>query len=167
MAESESGQDKTEEPTDKRKKDSREKGEIARSKELNTVAVTLAGAGALMAFGGYLAETLMALMRMNFSLTREVLVDERNMAAFLLASGKMAIWAVQPVLLLLFVISFVAPIALGGFLFSGSLLQPKFSRMNPLSGIKRMFSLNALTELVKAMAKFFICLLYTSPSPRD
>ena len=159
MAESESGQDKTEEPTDKRKKDSREKGEIARSKELNTVAVTLAGAGALMAFGGYLAETLMALMRMNFSLTREVLVDERNMAAFLLASGKMAIWAVQPVLLLLFVISFVAPIALGGFLFSGSLLQPKFSRMNPLSGIKRMFSLNALTELVKAMAKFFMILI--------
>lgn len=159
MAESESGQDKTEEPTDKHKKDSREKGEIARSKELNTVAVTLAGAGALMAFGGYLAETLMALMRMNFSLTREVLVDERNMAAFLLASGKMAIWAVQPVLLLLFVISFVAPIALGGFLFSGSLLQPKFSRMNPLSGIKRMFSLNALTELVKAMAKFFMILI--------
>ncbi|CRI56051.1 flagellar biosynthesis protein FlhB [Pseudomonas sp. CCOS 191] len=159
MAESESGQDKTEEPTDKRKKDSREKGEIARSKELNTVAVTLAGAGALMAFGGYLAETLMALMRMNFSLTREVLVDERNMAAFLLVSGKMAIWAVQPVMLLLFVISFVAPIALGGFLFSGSLLQPKFSRMNPLSGIKRMFSLNALTELVKAMAKFFMILI--------
>ncbi|UVL20780.1 flagellar biosynthesis protein FlhB [Pseudomonas sp. B21-023] len=159
MAESESGQDKTEEPTDKRKKDSREKGEIARSKELNTVAVTLAGAGALMAFGGYLAETLMALMRMNFSLTREVVVDERYMAAFLLASGKMAIWAVQPVMLLLFVISFVAPIALGGFLFSGSLLQPKFSRMNPLSGIKRMFSLNALTELVKAMAKFFMILI--------
>lgn len=159
MAESESGQDKTEEPTDKRKKDSREKGEIARSKELNTVAVTLAGAGALLAFGGYLAETLMTLMRMNFSLTREVVVDERNMAAFLLASGKMAIWAVQPVMLLLFVISFVAPIALGGFLFSGSLLQPKFSRMNPLSGIKRMFSLNALTELLKAMAKFFMILI--------
>lgn len=159
MAESESGQDKTEEPTEKRKRDSREKGEVARSKELNTVAVTLAGAGGLLAFGGYLAETLMTLMRMNFSLTREVIVDERSMGAFLLASGKMAIWSVQPILILLFVISFVAPIALGGFLFSGSLLQPKFSRMNPLSGIKRMFSMNALTELLKAMAKFIMILL--------
>ena len=159
MAESESGQDKTEDPTDKRKRDAREKGEIARSKELNTVASTLAGAGALLAFGGNLAETLMALMRMNFSLSREVLTDEGSMGMFLLASGKMAIWAVQPVLMLLFVIAFVSPIALGGFIFSGSLLQPKFSRMNPLSGIKRMFSLNSLTELLKAMAKFFVILI--------
>ncbi len=159
MAESESGQDKTEDPTDKRKRDAREKGEIARSKELNTVASTLAGAGALLAFGGNLAETLMTLMRMNFSLPREVLTDERSMGMFLLASGKMAIWAVQPVLMLLFVIAFVSPIALGGFIFSGSLLQPKFSRMNPLSGIKRMFSLNSLTELLKAMAKFFVILI--------
>ncbi|POG09666.1 flagellar biosynthesis protein FlhB [Pseudomonas putida] len=159
MAESESGQDKTEEPTDKRKRDAREKGEIARSKELNTVASTLAGAGALLAFGGNLAETLMTLMQLNFSLTREVITDERSMGMFLLASGKMAIWAVQPILMLLFVIAFVSPIVLGGFIFSGSLLQPKFSRMNPLSGIKRMFSLNSLTELLKAMAKFFVILI--------
>ncbi|CAM3996145.1 Flagellar biosynthetic protein FlhB [Pseudomonas reidholzensis] len=159
MAESESGQDKTEEPTDKRVKDSREKGEIARSKELNTVAVTLGGAGALLAFGGHLAQSLMDIMRMNFSLSREVLVNEGSMSAFLLASGKMALWATQPVLILLFVVSFVAPIALGGFIFSGSLLQPKFSRMNPLSGIKRMFSLNALTELLKALAKFIMILV--------
>ncbi|MDH0729508.1 flagellar biosynthesis protein FlhB [Pseudomonas sichuanensis] len=159
MAESESGQDKTEEPTEKRKKDAREKGEIARSKELNTVAVTLGGAGGVLAFGGYLAETLMSLMRMNFSLTREVIVDERSMGAFLLASGKMAIWSVQPILILLFVVSFVAPIALGGFLFSGSLMQPKFSRLNPLSGIKRMFSMNSLTELLKALAKFIMILV--------
>ncbi|AZL69851.1 MULTISPECIES: flagellar biosynthesis protein FlhB [Pseudomonas] len=159
MAESESGQDKTEEPTEKRKKDAREKGEIARSKELNTVAVTLAGAGGILAFGGSLAESLMNLMRMNFTLTREVIVDERSMGAFLLASGKMAIWSVQPILILLFVISFVAPIALGGFLFSGSLMQPKFSRLNPLSGIKRMFSMNSLTELLKALAKFIMILV--------
>jgi len=158
MAESESGQDKTEEPTEKKKRDAREKGETARSKELNTVAVTLGGAIALLMFGGYLAQTLMELMRMNFSLPREALVDERAMGIYLLTSGKMAIWATQPVLVLLFVVSFAAPIALGGFLFSASLLQPKFSRMNPLSGIKRMFSLNALTELIKAIAKFIVIL---------
>ena len=98
-------------------------------------------------------------MRMNFSLTRDFITDERAMGAFLLASGKMAIWAVQPILILLFVISFVAPIVLGGFLFSGSLMQPKFSRLNPLSGIKRMFSMNSLTELLKALAKFIMILV--------
>ncbi|MGH8380221.1 flagellar biosynthesis protein FlhB [Pseudomonas sp.] len=159
MAESESGQDKTEDPTDKRKKDAREKGEIARSKELNTVAVTLAGAGALLAFGGGMAQALMELMRSNFILSREVITDERFMGIFLMAAGKSALLTVQPVLLVLLVASIIGPVALGGFLFSGSLLQPKFSRMNPLSGIKRMFSVNALSELLKAFAKFFMILI--------
>lgn len=159
MAESESGQDKTEDPTDKRKKDAREKGEIARSKELNTVAVTLAGAGGLLVFGGALAETLMELMRINFTLSREVLIDERSMGIFLLASGKMAILATQPVLLVLLLAAIIGPISLGGFLFAGSSLAPKFSRMNPMSGIKRMFSMHALTELLKALAKFFVILM--------
>ncbi|MGE7991354.1 flagellar biosynthesis protein FlhB [Pseudomonas sp. NPDC089554] len=159
MAESESGQDKTEEPTDKRKRDAREKGEVARSKELNTFAVTLGGAAGLLIFGGFMAETMMDLMRMSFSLTREMVLNQDAMGALLLTSGKMAIWASQPVLILLFVLSLIAPIALGGFLFSGSLLQPKFSRMNPLAGIKRMFSLHSLTELLKAVAKFFLVLI--------
>ncbi|SDQ88844.1 flagellar biosynthetic protein FlhB [Pseudomonas sp. UC 17F4] len=159
MAESESGQDKTEDPTDKRKKDAREKGEIARSKELNTVAVTLAGAGALLAFGGGLAQTLMELMRINFSLSREVLIDERSMGIFLMASGKMALLATQPVLLVLLIAAIIGPVSLGGFLFSSSSLAPKFSRMNPLSGIKRVFSVNALSELLKALAKFFMILI--------
>ncbi|MFK0089427.1 flagellar biosynthesis protein FlhB [Pseudomonas sp. NPDC090755] len=159
MAESESGQDKTEDPTEKRKKDSREKGEVARSKELNTVAVTLAGAGALLAFGGGLAETLMELMRINFSLSREVLIDERSMGIFLLASGKMALLATQPVLLVLLLAAIIGPISLGGWLFAAGTLAPKFSRMNPLSGLKRMFSMHALVELIKALAKFFVILL--------
>ena len=159
MAESESGQDKTEEPTDKKLRDAREKGEVARSKELNTLAVMVGGCGALLAYGGHLAQTLMDLMRMNFSLSREVLTDERQMGLFLLASGKLAINAVMPILVVLIVVSFIAPISLGGWLFSPGSMAPKFSRMNPLSGIKRMFSMHALTELLKALAKFFVVLL--------
>ena len=86
MAESESGQDKTEDPTDKRKKDSREKGEIARSKELNTVATMMAGAGALLIYGGGLALDLMELMKLNFTLPREVLLTPGAMAQYLLHS---------------------------------------------------------------------------------
>ncbi|QXI30109.1 flagellar biosynthesis protein FlhB [Pseudomonas vanderleydeniana] len=159
MAESESGQDKTEEPTEKRKKDSREKGEIARSKELNTLAVMLAGAAGLLIFGGKLAQEMAELMRLNFTLTREVVLDQRYMSIFLLQSGKLAILAVQPILLTLLVAAFVGPISLGGWLFAAGSLAPKFSRMNPLSGLKRMFSTKALVELLKAMAKFFIVLL--------
>ncbi|SED05884.1 flagellar biosynthetic protein FlhB [Pseudomonas frederiksbergensis] len=158
MAESESGQDKTEDPTEKRKKDSREKGEIARSKELNTLAVMLAGAGGLLIFGGALAQDLMELMRMNFSLSREVILDQRSMGTYLLHSGQIALFAIQPVMITLLLAALIGPISLGGWLFAAGSMAPKFSRMNPGAGLKRMFSTKALVELLKALAKFFIVL---------
>jgi len=158
MAESESGQDKTEDPTDKRKKDSREKGEVARSKELNTLAIMLVGAGALLIFGGALAEDMMELMRLNFSLPREVILDQKSMGNYLMHSGQIALWAIQPIMISLVLAALIGPISLGGWLFAASSLAPKFSRMNPLSGLKRMFSTKALVELLKAFAKFTIVL---------
>ncbi|MCJ8204212.1 flagellar biosynthesis protein FlhB [Pseudomonas sp. RGM2987] len=158
MAESESGQDKTEDPTEKRRRESREKGEIARSKELNTLAVMLAGAGGLLIYGGGLALDLLEIMRLNFSLPREVLLTPGSMTQHLLHSGKIAIAAVQPILIFLLVAAFVGPISLGGWLFAGGSLAPKFSRMNPAAGLKRMFSTSALMELLKAFGKFLIIL---------
>ncbi len=159
MAESESGADKTEDPTEKRKKDSREKGEIARSKELNTLAIMLAGSIGLLIFGGALARDMMDLMRYNFSISREALLNPDSMGLALLHSGKVALIAVQPVLVSLLIAALVGPIALGGWLFAAGSLAPKFSRMNPAAGIKRMFSAKALVELLKALAKFFLILI--------
>ncbi|VVO04507.1 flagellar biosynthesis protein FlhB [Pseudomonas fluorescens] len=158
MAESESGQDKTEDPTEKRKKDSREKGEVARSKELNTLAIMLVGASALLIYGGALAQEMLELMRLNFTLPREVIVDTGSMGRYLLHSGKIAILALQPVLICLLLAALIGPISLGGWLFSAGTMAPKFSRMNPGAGLKRMFSAKALVELLKALAKFFIVL---------
>jgi flagellar biosynthetic protein FlhB len=158
MAESESGQDKTEDPTDKKKKDAREKGEIARSKELNTLAIMLAGAGALLVFGGALAQEMMDLMRLNFSLSRDVVLDQRAMGTYLLHSGQIALLAIQPVMITLLLAALIGPISLGGWLFSAGTMAPKFSRMNPGAGLKRMFSGKAVAELLKALAKFFIVL---------
>ena len=158
MAESESGADKSEEPTGKRLEESRKKGQIARSKELNTLSVTLTGTVALIIFGAYMGNVLMDIMRGNFSLPRDVLLNEGSMALYLLASGKQALLAVQPFLIALLIASVVGPIALGGWLFSAEALQPKASRMNPLAGLKRMFSVQALVELLKALAKFLVIL---------
>lgn len=158
MAESESGQDKTEDPTEKRKKDSREKGEIARSKELNTLAIMIAGSVALLIFGGALAQELMELMRQNFSLSREVILDQRSMSTYLLNSGLTALLAIQPIMITLVLAALIGPISLGGWLFAAGSLTPKFSRMNPAAGLKRMFSFKAVAELLKAFAKFLIIL---------
>lgn len=159
MAESESGADKSEEPTSKRLEEARKKGQIARSKELNTLAVTFAGAAALLIFGAQLGSAMMELMQGNFSLPRELLQDEGAMVRQLMRSGMHALLALQPFLIVLLIASIIGPIALGGWLFSAEALQPKFSRMNPLEGLKRMFSAKALVELLKALAKFVIILL--------
>ncbi|VVM87222.1 flagellar biosynthesis protein FlhB [Pseudomonas fluorescens] len=158
MAESESGQDKTEDPTEKRKQDSREKGEVARSKELNTLAIMLVGASALLIYGGAMAQDMMELMRINFSLPREVILDPRSMATYLMRSGQIALWSIQPVMITLVLAAIIGPISLGGWLFAASSMAPKFSRLNPGPGLKRMFSTKSLVELIKALAKFIIIL---------
>src|SRR5690606_7220846 len=140
MAESESGADKSEEPTEKRLRESREKGQLARSRELNTVAVTLGGIGGLLASGAGLAGSLMAMMRGSFELSRETVLDESAMASLLMSSGMIALDAIMPLLIVLLIVSIVGPISLGGWLFSGAAMAPKASRMNPAAGLKRMFS---------------------------
>lgn len=158
MAESESGADKSEEPTEKRLRESREKGQIARSRELSTVAVTLGGIGGLLASGGSLAQTLMAMMQGTFELTRETLLDEGSMVRLLMGSGLMALEAIMPLLIALLIASVVGPVSLGGWLFSAKAMAPKASRMNPGAGLKRMFSTKALVELLKALGKFLVVL---------
>ncbi|MGE6688325.1 flagellar biosynthesis protein FlhB [Stutzerimonas stutzeri] len=158
MAESESGADKSEEPTDKRLRESREKGQLARSRELSTVAVTLGGIGGLLASGGSLAQTLMAMMQGTFELSRETLLDEGSMVRLLMSNGLMALEAIMPLLIALLIASIVGPVSLGGWLFSGKAMAPKLSRMNPAAGLKRMFSTKALVELLKALGKFLVVL---------
>ena len=158
MAESESGADKSEEPTEKSLRESREKGQLARSRELSTVAVTLGGIGGLLASGGGLAQTLMAMMQGTFELSRETLLDEGSMASLLMGSGLMALEAIMPLLIALLIASIVGPVALGGWLFSAKAMAPKVSRMNPAAGLKRMFSTQALVELLKALGKFLVVL---------
>ena len=158
MAENENGADKSEEPTEKRLRESREKGQLARSRELSTVAVTLGGIGGLLASGGSLAGSLMAMMRGTFELRRETLLDEGSMVVLLMQSGMIALDAIMPLLLVLLLVSIIGPISLGGWLFSAKAMAPKFSRMNPGAGLKRMFSTMALVELLKALGKFLVVL---------
>ncbi|ALD97057.1 MULTISPECIES: flagellar biosynthesis protein FlhB [Pseudomonas] len=158
MAENENGQDKTEDPTEKKVKDSRADGQIARSKELTTLVVMLMGAGGLLMFGSDIALMMSELMRDNFTISRETLMDQSYMGKALLSSGMHALIVVLPFLIAMLVAALVGPIMLGGWLFATKSLMPKFSRMNPAAGLKRMFSPHALVELLKSFGKFLITL---------
>ena len=155
MAE-ETGQEKTEDPTPKRLREAREKGDIPRSKELNATALLLAAAGAMLLFGTSAAQRIASMMAANFELRREELFDSRLMLIHFGASVQEMIWAVLGFMVMVALAALIGPIALGGLNFSTDAIQPKMSRLNPLAGIKRMFSLKALVELAKAFAKFVL-----------
>lgn len=157
MAE-DSGQERTEDPTAKRQKESREKGQVARSRELNTLAVVMVAAVGLLMFGPGMASKLMDLMVYNFSLEREVLYSTDTMGLHLLASIRQGLSVIGPLFLMLLIAALVGPVLLGGWLFSAKLLAPKGERLNPLAGLKRMFSVKSLVELLKAIAKFLVVL---------
>ena len=148
-----SSADKSEEPTPKRLEKAREDGQLPRSKELNTMAVLMAGAGGLIIFGEGLGLALKNVMIHSFSFPREVLFDIRQMPLFLGASFFEVAWAMAPFLGVLLAAAIIGPIGLGGWNFSAKSLAPKASRMNPVEGIKRMFSIKSVVELVKAIAK--------------
>ncbi|MFB1011750.1 MAG: flagellar biosynthesis protein FlhB [Thiopseudomonas sp.] len=159
MAENENGAEKSEEPTAKRKQQAREKGEIARSRELNTLAILLGGTGGMLMFGAGLGIKILEIMQQNFDLPRELLYSERHMALHLLYAAKSVADGIWPLFLILLIAAIIGPVALGGFLFTMEPLTPKFSRLNPLSGLKRMFSVKSLVELVKSLAKFLVVLM--------
>lgn len=152
----ETGQEKTEDPTPKRLREAREKGDIPRSKELNATALLLAAAGAMLLFGAGAGQRIAAMMAASFELRREDLFDSRLMLIHLGSSVQEVIWAVLGFMIMVALAALIGPMALGGLNFSTDAIQPKMSRLNPLAGIKRMFSLKALVELAKAFAKFVL-----------
>lgn len=151
--ENDNSQEKTEEATPRRLEKSREDGQTARSKELATMAVLIAGAGGLLMFGSQLGAAMEAIMRDAFTLERSAIFDTRHMSIQLMASAKEAAWALAPIFLLLLVAAVAGSIGIGGLLFSGKAIAPKLNRMDPIKGLGRMFSMRSLIELVKAIAK--------------
>lgn len=155
MAE-DSGQEKTEQPTQRRLEKAREEGQIPRSKDLNTTVVLMLGAIGLLAFGPWIANRISNIARLGFSFERESAYDTSVMFSHLGASAWEATIALLPWLALVLFAAIIGPIALGGWLFSSKALMPKLDRINPLAGLKRMFSMNSLVELFKSWAKVLI-----------
>jgi flagellar biosynthetic protein FlhB len=155
MAGSDSGE-KTEEPTAKKLADARKKGQIARSKDLGTMFVLVGSAVAIMIVGGMLADSLAGVMTRLFSLSRAEVMDIH--ALFNVLQG--SVGNVIPPLLWIFAIimfaAFVGNTMLGGMSFSAEAMAPKASKLSPLAGLKRMFGIKALVELVKSLLKFFV-----------
>lgn len=157
MAEDEQqAQEKTEQPSLKRLKEAREKGQVARSKDFNATLILLFSGGGFFIFGHYLSEQFMMMMRQSFDFNSSILTTPNLTLERLYLLVTAGFWASLPILLFILLFSLSAPLLMGGWVFSLESLQPQLSRLSLLKGLKRMVSLKGLMEMVKSLAKFLL-----------
>ncbi|MFC3907983.1 flagellar biosynthesis protein FlhB [Legionella dresdenensis] len=151
---SEQSQERTEEPSAKRLKESRDKGQIARSKDFNATVILMFSGAAFLIFGGSLSNQLLQMMRHAFEFNTDVLVTSSAVMYKLFDLGISGFWSCFPLLIVILILSIVAPLLTGGWVFSSQSIQPKFSRLSLMKGLKRMVSLKSFVEMIKSFAKF-------------
>lgn len=149
-------QDRTEQATPKRREDARKKGDVPRSRELTMTGVMLAGAGSILFMSGPAAKRIVGGFSDALQISREELANPMHMIEAFTTFGAHALVGIAPLAIVLLLAVFLSATSIGGWSFSLKAAAPKPERMNPIKGIKRVFSANSLNELVKAMAKFLL-----------
>lgn len=153
MSDDTDDQEKTESATPRRLEQAREEGQVARSRELTTFLLLGGGVVGMWGMGAHLYRHLSVVMEQAFLFDRNQAFDTNVMLSHVAVLGTHTLLALMPLFLMLVVLALAAPLLLGGWLMSGKSLEPKLSKLNPLKGLKRLFSSQALAELGKAVAK--------------
>jgi len=153
---SENESERTESPTQKRLDDARAKGQVPRSRDLSAAAVVLAGGLGLRGLGGVSGGRMLSLMRDGLTVTRGTAFDQGWMLHQFERSALQGVIAMAPLLGILLAAAVMAPLAIGGWTFSGQALVPDFGRLNPVAGLGRVFSIRGVIELSKALARFIV-----------
>lgn len=154
----ESAQERTEEATPKRLQEAREKGQIARSRELSTMAVLMMSAAAMLITGDDAIRSLMAIMRDQFVIQSIDLKSVSLMTDRLKTDISAAMLAMAPFAGLVLIAALLSPAIVGGWIFSVESFSFKLEKLDPIKGVSRIFSLKSLIELVKALLKFILVL---------
>lgn len=156
MAENENGQEKSEQPSPKRREEAQEKGNVAKSQELNSVAVIIAMLLIFKLMSGVFGETMTTFMSDIYQ--QSSLIDLSTQTMPVLLSKTLAAFAkiMGPVLLGVLLFAVASNVGQIGFIFANKALIPDFKKISPKSGLKRMFSSRSLVELAKGIFKLAV-----------
>lgn len=152
----ENDQEKTEQATQKRIEESREKGQVAKSRELSSVSVLIACLVYFWFGAPVMVKDLMNMMRKIFSAAGTMTVNVNTIQSLMLEVLYDMFLIVMPIMMVVTVAALFSNLLQTGFLASSEALTPKFSKIDPLKGLKRMFSLQSLVELIKNILKMLI-----------
>lgn len=148
--------EKTEEPTAKKTADSRKKGQVARSKELSTALVLISSAITFIFMGAEIAKALFEVTQRTFTLSRDETYDFIHMFQAWGFAIETISFPVLAYMVIVTIAGIYGNIALGGYNFTWQGASPKASKISPIAGFKRMFGMNSVVELLKAIAKFVV-----------
>lgn len=151
-------EERTEAATPKRKREAREKGQVAKSKEIVTAAVLLAGFLAMRIFASSIYSNLSELIEyfFNFPINTEAAITTGDITKVYLYALWVFAKVTAPLLLIAGLVSFAVNYIQVGYLFTLKPLVPKFNKLNPIEGFKNIFSKNAFVELIKSIFKIGI-----------
>ena len=149
-------QDKTEEPTARRLSKAREEGQIARSTEITIAASVISVAIYIYLFGSALLGNVANIFAQGLVFDSMAVLEPQVALGRLGDATVEALLSIVPILVLTAVVVLACSGLIGGYNFSWKSIQPKASKFNPISGLKRMFGLQALVNLAKSLAKFFL-----------
>ncbi|WP_049623797.1 flagellar biosynthesis protein FlhB [Frateuria defendens] len=156
MAEHDDDQERTEQPSEKRLREAREKGDVPRSRDLSGALVVLAGVAALLATGPEAFAHARRIYGLGLDYGREALFSDALPARALGLALREATALFAPVALATVLATFAAPMLIGGLNLSGQALQPKLERLDPIAGLGRIFALRGLVELGKSLLKLLL-----------
>lgn len=161
MAEENSSQEKTEEPSEYRIEESRKKGQVASSKELNSVLVLAACLLTLGLSSVYIFETLDGFFRYLLKVDPTKVYSEKTLQAIFEKMISTSLKCVAPLFIVSFIVGIITQVMQVGLLFAPDVLQMKLERINPLEGVKRLASKKSAVEAIKGLFKFVIILSIT------
>ncbi len=154
-----SSQEKTEEATPKRLRDARKKGQIAKSRDMNTIVILIAAFGLIVFMRGYIGDQLRSLLVSNFDMVARGNLSFEELA--LMARSNFMTWVriVGPFALVIVAIAIGVGFIQIGPIFTGEPMKPQMKRLNAIQNIKNMFKMTTFVELLKNIAKLFLIFL--------
>jgi flagellar biosynthetic protein FlhB len=150
----ETGQERTEQATPKRLREAREKGQVPRSKELNSMALLMAAAGGFLLMGETVLTGMQDILSNGLAIENVRDMDKYSVVEMLGSTLVQSLLVVAPIFLLLTVVVIMTPVGLGGWSFSTKAISFKWEKIDPIKGVGRIFAWRGLMELVKVLAKF-------------
>ncbi|MGG1520128.1 flagellar biosynthesis protein FlhB [Paenibacillus oryzisoli] len=148
--------EKTERATPKKRQEARKKGQVAKSMDVPAALILLFSFVTLMMFGSFMKDRIMLMFRKVYENQLSMDVTSSNVQALFHDLMMQGLIILAPMFILVMLIAIIGNYAQIGFMFIGAPLMPKFDKINPLAGFKRMFSLRTVMDFLKSTFKLLI-----------